>query len=1636
MLEMISDGKTAKALPMAEGMQDAIAMERELRMLRERLVDTGARNRMIHINRKAARANCINVVRGDSGHIFRILRVDERKMQFKATGDEEEVDEGLGLAFAYEDMMLAPADDGVSIGRLADSYLETNLDPEALARRVLNMARHARAAEEEQGVNVLFLAMGFLRWKASPSSEIVRESPLILLPVELTRASRGSNFKVTCRGDDITSNLPLAKRLNAEFAIELPEIDDSKEWDPSGYFARVHKAISGHPDWSVDDNGIQLGFFSSSKHLMHRDLNPARWAEGAFAENPILGGLIGSRGFGDSGPRMFGDDEKINIDAVLSPKDIVQVISADTSQTKVIEEVRAGASLVVQGPPGTGKSQTITNIIAAAVHDGKRVLFVAEKMAALSVVHNRLVKTGLGHICLELHSNKANKKSVLAEIESTLNLGAEVPDAEDGPESRLLEVRDRLNEICDMLHTPIHGSTETPYDALSEIIGFTGREESPSFFPHDGFENIGKEERERVDGIMRKYAEATARAGNANDHPFRHVGNLDLQPTDMGRLDQRIDAATKAIASLDGHGRNLAEMMGRPAPECIAGAILLAEIARKLAGVPDGIAEYAGALIHDAGTARLTEALKAGVRWVDAKTEADGHFWNSTWRAEASTETVEAATDTISAIDALGERVRGLADEMGRSAPETIAGAVLLAKAAGKLSNAPEGVAECAEALIQDAGSRRLADALGAGARWAAEKAEADEHFTNSAWSVDGDRLCKELTQGRDSWWSRTFGGFKKAARELSVILVNPIPDDRNAVCDLAKRLAAAQGVQREFTNDEEWLQGVLGPHWRALKTPFMNLGRMSTWLGDIKECGEFEDGEIVRLLRAVKNPGRDSEALVAESAKCRTAAQGVMGRINVEPQAAFGCRVDDVPLESMRRAFESMRRAFGARCEFAADEEWLLGVLGSQWRDIQTPFADIIAASAWLGEIKECGEFAADEIVRLLASMKDPERESADLVEEAEKCRAAAMEVIEQVGLDTRGAFGCEVDDTPLEALSGAFGGMRGAQGQYADWKALAGAREDFAASAAAPLMAALDSGVSTVEEVSSEFKFACAEARWNAALKVRPEIRALENVDRREVVREFRSLESLHIKATKAKILKDHEGQMPQGASGEMGILLGEFGRKRGHRPIRRLIADAGRMIQRVKPVMLMSPISVAQFLRPGAVEFDLLVIDEASQVRPEDAIGAIARAKQVVVVGDQKQLPPTSFFARLADDAEDDEDDEDKAPVAAAAVEMESILNLCAFRGMRDAMLRWHYRSRDPSLIRVSNAEFYSDGLILPPSPLEKDDDYGMKFTRVDGVYTGGKDSGARQGTNRIEAEAIADRLAEHARKWANLSVGVVAFSRHQTDMLTEVLELRRREDPALDALLREGKYEDVFVKNIENVQGDERDVILISVGYGPSEAGGRLRSLNFGPVSKEGGERRLNVLFTRSRVRCEIFASFDPGDINVDKATQAGRRVLKRFLKFAKEGMIDESGPTGLDFDSDFERDVAGVIGGLGYDLDPQVGDAGFRIDIGVKNPDRLGQYIIAVECDGATYHSALSARERDRHRQEVLEGMGWKFHRVWSTDWYYHREREIGKLKDALTCAREQSKDGIRVNGANAGEPKSSTSPSAESPTSP
>lgn len=535
----------------------------------------------------------------------------------------------------------------------------------------------------------------------------------------------------------------------------------------------------------------------------------------------------------------------------------------------------------------------------------------------------------------------------------------------------------------------------------------------------------------------------------------------------------------------------------------------------------------------------------------------------------------------------------------------------------------------------------------------------------------------------------------------------------------------------------------------------------------------------------------------------------------------------------------------------------------------------------------------------------------------------------------------------------------------------------------------------------LSEVFEYNWARAIARKAFKDRKELQTFMLDKHVDTLDRFKIQEDRLLEINVFRILDNHFKNLPRTdvGSGNLGILLREISKKRNHKSIRSLIRDCGQLLLDIKPIFLMSPLSVSQFIESNSLEFDLVIFDEASQIKPVEAFGSILRGKRLMVVGDSKQLPPTSFFDLSIDDEEDESDIENDLKTS----EVESILALAEAKLVPQKMLRWHYRSKHQSLISVSNREFYNSNLLVFPSSSSDYSELGFSYKQTTGTYY---EPGKGGRVNRGEAKFIVQEIINHSIDFPNQSLGVVAFSQTQAKLIEDYLEQELKINPNPKAerfIYGFEEAEPFFVKNLENVQGDERDVILISVGYGFQESD--KFSYSFGPIMKEGGERRLNVLFSRAKKRSIVYANFRGDDVDLSRTDSQGIRILKEYLNFAEKKEMRDSNNSYGNSESLFEEEVASLIIDSGFEIVQQVGSNGFRIDIGVKDPKSPGKFLLAVECDGASYHSSRTARDRDKSRQSILESLGWKFHRIWSTDWFLNRERQsqilIQKIKDEI-----------------------------------
>ena len=501
-------------------------------------------------------------------------------------------------------------------------------------------------------------------------------------------------------------------------------------------------------------------------------------------------------------------------------------------------------------------------------------------------------------------------------------------------------------------------------------------------------------------------------------------------------------------------------------------------------------------------------------------------------------------------------------------------------------------------------------------------------------------------------------------------------------------------------------------------------------------------------------------------------------------------------------------------------------------------------------------------------------------------------------------------------------------------------------------------------------------------------PSVRGFVGSTHNGYVEDFKRLDSTRLQLAADRVRRVHAertiaamNRFPE----QETLIRGEAAKSRKHKPLRQVFAQATEVLTAVCPCWMASPLSVCQLITATG-SFDYVIFDEASQVLPEDAVPAILRGKHVIVAGDNQQLPPSTFFA-AAD--EDDEADGD-------ATAYESLLDMM-IPFVKGFHLNWHYRSRDESLISFSNHHIYDDRLVTFPGP---GGTTAISHVFVDYI----PNSDGQEDSSGGEVQKVVELVLHHARTTPGRTLGVIAMGIKHSNRIQALLDREMVCYPELAEFFDTGRPERFFVKNLERVQGDERDVIILSVGYGKDRAGNL--PLRFGPILSAGGRRRLNVAATRAKEQVIVVSSFVYSDINSTQVKPGtGLEFLKNYLQYASSGgELLSHGELTNEPMNDFEADVYDALCAKGIQVVPQVGCSKFRIDLAACHPTKPGKFVLAIECDGATYHSSYTARDRDRLRQQQLENLGWTFHRIWSTDWYMRRDEEVERAVQAFQRA--------------------------------
>jgi hypothetical protein len=1491
-----------------------------------------------------------------------------------------------------------------------------------------------RATQEyiDKGLSVLYVSFGMLRWSDVDGTAMV--SPILLVPVTLIPQGPKGTPRLEGAEDDAVINPALALRLK-EFNVDLPSADGFDELSVTPVLDAVRDALrssESFKEWDLTSE-VYLATFSFAKEAMFKDLLDN---EAAILEHPIFRALATSDVDFQSDQFQFDAIEPADIDRVAPPEDNPTVLDADTSQRIAIKAALAGHSFVMDGPPGTGKSQTIANMIGALLHAGKSVLFVSEKMAALDVVRNRLTDAGLGNYLLELHSHKASRREVAVQLLQALDNMPQPPNGM-GEISRASakDRREKLNRYAAAMNTVRSPLNMSLHDVLGRLAELTDVPSAP--IPHDSPLDLTQSDYAAIQEEATRLVRAWRPALEGSSFLWRDI-------EDPSSLDIRLYQAQTALDKLEGSIRPNAAVvaalkLSRPAdvpllqeilerrhgeyPQDALAAIYAVEDLRKVEEVRHAL----GQALETVQNAQAAVVESTGVRWdqlpdcpVPAAELADVH---------GAEEHVDLAAMTAAELEVTLESFEAhfndLRDEMAGAQRLTRALGFPKSESFGDVDRAlrlvtlrsqvgrlprnwldKEGIAEA---------TARFAALKGARVRLGATEKVARRTFSDAALAAPLEEL-QDRFSNLYKGLKKLSGGYRADKKALAAILIEAatISEGMSRLSDGIRWTSARD----DFDRLSQESAGALGDRWRGRDTDFDVMGHdLEIAQRVVSLCGPQMPHEVTSLFC-------DNDADPAlESVSQRVAPAFDRWRESLEPAPAAAGRpflllepVEvslawlEAHLEPLRRALSTVTLldeatgdrntvdeaagAFRLKDAVAAGLEKLRALtpdsktfFGSCFDMLATDVSAIDDLIAFAARVREhCGgPLTETQVNAVLAS-----QEQGGLEAYFDAWVTARGTVVSAFAASRAEDLLAEFDDFAaskdlLESLRSDSTGQQEWFEFKGSWKKLAefglGPAVEFCIEQRVPAL-----------QVPAVIDRAILRAWADAVLVQEPDLAPHLAKDRQALVEEYRKLDRALVANATSEIIESANRRRPANtAIGEPALIRREGTKQKRHLPVRDLMHRARTAAQSVKPVFMMSPQAVSQYL-PSTLEFDVVIFDEASQVTPGDAINCIYRAKAMILAGDDKQLPPTAFFERVADDEVMAEDTDAK--------DFQSVLELAKAAGAFNNLgLKWHYRSRHEDLIAFSNYKFYDGKLVTYPSAHSQGDNVGVTFYNANGTYRRG--AGA---DNPLEARKVADRVIEHFSARPDLTLGVVTFSMAQADAvqaaIDEARDQRRDLDPFFD---QADRLDGFFIRSLESVQGDERDVIIFSVGYGPDEA--RKITTNFGALNKDKGWRRLNVGITRARQRVEVVASMRGGDIPPSENESV--EYLRSYLEYAERGISTlalQYGPTGKGPESPFEESVIAAITSWGYKVEAQVGAAGFRIDMGVLHPDHPGRYVIGVECDGYQYHSAPAARDRDRLREQVLIGLGWNLHRIWGTAWYRNRVQEEQRLRAAIEGA--------------------------------
>lgn len=1506
------------------------------------------------------------------------------------------------------------------------------------------------------------------REKKESSATRLAPLVLVPVSIDRGPTSRKTGYRrynLTYSGDDIATNASLKQRLLNDFDLELPEYQDGQS--PEAYFDSLDHLFVAEPSWKLR-RFVTLSLFQFGKILMYLDLAPERWpGSHSMADNDLVRqffeGTPGETEYSTTDYEDLDSRKSLADFPLIDRADSTQhsaLVDAVEGKNLVIEgPPGTGKSQtitnLIAASLARGKSILFVSEKLAALE------VVRRRMDRVGLGHFCLE--------LHSHKTQKRGLLDDIEKRLTLKGSFKRPKKIEEERDRLEVARSEIQRMSFLLNQQwnetglsIQQILQNASKYRDHLDKFREVEIESEVQDIDKFDVIRIDQHEAlVESFQSFIEEIEKNEETVLRHPWRGCCNAQLTPLDYPDVYKLVSNLKSALAELKDATGHFAQI-GYRVPDCTTqeleqiGTACADIVSRSLqTEIPPYFESlHEEQIRRDLGSfcqlvrgilkkiQKIIEIIPNYANEAEARLEELGQSLQAVLHhgvsvAKDGKELVELA----SALQYLGENAptvekhhSSILRELGTTQQLVFKKVKPAFKVFELLTDAPLELLHHRAKPMERKDARKIVElALQASTSLIGKRSELQVSFMlNLLPSLDELKSIYRVISG-SNLFSVFSGDYRRSRRSLLGVM---IAGGKLRKAELLSGLVRLIGYLEELEafNSNEAFREIAGSLFEGIDTDFEKLLVIVDWVQSVgRRLGPGElsrmllEGETASLIAASEmvsvgevfadvqafsqnvdevgrlDPGltatfldRNVISLVSEFKSVAEAVSSFLGQCS-----SFGI-ADRQPIEKIEQAL-SLASEVSRDVGLLDESGQLQSVLGDAYKGIYTDVEVIEKAIALANGI--CSGTLDASIRRYLFS-SDAQAKFVKLGDLADQLLKALSDYLASISFlyDK-----CEIRD--VDWISGGleeqeialhearFNELTKDTGQLDRWLRYIRQRQNLVSDGLSMIVEGFEAGLFTCEECMHALRGVLYDCMARSVLKKTPELRKFDMVTHENLIRRYRDIDERlqDLTAQEMQAALDSKSIPAGNGTGrvatfsQLSLLQHEIAKQKRHIPIRDLVNRAGKALVALKPCFMMGPLSVAQYLAPGQLEFDLLVMDEASQIRPEDALGAIARAKQVVIVGDSKQLPPTSFFDRIFEAEEDLEE----RTIAEGA---ESVLDVASWLFKPSRRLKWHYRSRHESLIQFSNVNFYDEDLIVFPSPRAASEGLGVHFNYV----AGGK---FQSRTNVKEALAIVDHALALMEGNSVGSMGIVTMNNPQAELIERLLLDTVDKSPVAREWyeMREQSTEPVFVKNLENVQGDERDTMMISMTYGQDQ-NGKVRQ-QFGPINGADGWRRLNVLFTRARRRVEVFSSMKYSDVIVDERSARGRVALRDYLQFAETGQIASVTYTGKGPDSAFEETVARRLSSYGYEVVPQVGVAGFFIDIGVKDPDNPGDFVVGIECDGAAFHSGKSVRDRDRLRQGMLEDLGWTIVRVWSTDWYFDPDKQVHNIVEAIEEVR-------------------------------